>query len=72
VKSHTTERFREAFGRLPPAVQQRARDAYRLFGGDPGDGYAEDTNRNSGLFAARRSNVQVDSAPSLRPDSPIT
>jgi len=35
------------------------------------DGYA-DTSRNSGLFAARRSNVQVDSAPSLRPDSPIT
>jgi hypothetical protein len=35
------------------------------------DGYA-DTSRKSGLFAARRSNVQVDSAPSLRPDSPIT
>ena len=35
MKSHTTERFREAFGRLPPTVQQRAHAAYRLFGGDP-------------------------------------
>jgi hypothetical protein len=34
-------------------------------------GYAE-TSRNNGLFAARRSNVHVTSAPSLRPDSPIT
>ncbi len=35
MKSHTTERFREALGRLPPSVQERARAAYRLFHEDP-------------------------------------
>lgn len=35
MTSHTTERFREALGRLPEAVQRRARAAYRLFRQDP-------------------------------------
>jgi hypothetical protein len=35
VKSRTSERFRVAFGRLPGRVQDRAREAYRLFARDP-------------------------------------
>jgi hypothetical protein len=31
VTSHTTERFRKCFKRLPDQVQQRAREAYKLF-----------------------------------------
>ena len=35
MKSHTTERFRKAFQRLPASVQQQARAAYRLFKQNP-------------------------------------
>jgi hypothetical protein len=35
VKSRTSERFRVALGRLPERVQDRAREAYRLFARDP-------------------------------------
>lgn len=35
MNSRTTERFRDAFGRLPDRVQRRARAAYRLFREDP-------------------------------------
>lgn len=35
MNSRTTERFREAFARLPPMVQARAAVAYRLFRRDP-------------------------------------
>lgn len=35
MNSHTTARFRKAFARLPAAVQQQARSAYRLFQQDP-------------------------------------
>jgi mRNA-degrading endonuclease RelE of RelBE toxin-antitoxin system len=31
VTSHTTERFRKAFQKLPPHVQRKAREAYRLW-----------------------------------------
>ncbi len=31
MKSRTTRRFRKAFERLPPYVQQQAREAYQLF-----------------------------------------
>jgi hypothetical protein len=35
VKSRTSERFRLALARLPGRVQDRAREAYRLFLRDP-------------------------------------
>jgi hypothetical protein len=35
VKSHTTERFREALAGLPAHVQRQARAAYNLFAADP-------------------------------------
>jgi len=35
VTSRTTERFRKALEQLPPAIQERARRAYRLFRRDP-------------------------------------
>jgi hypothetical protein len=35
VRSHTTARFRRAFGALPPHVQRQARAAYRLFRDNP-------------------------------------
>ena len=35
MKSHTTKRFREAFHKLPPSVQQQARKAYTLFAQNP-------------------------------------
>jgi hypothetical protein len=35
LKSHTTERFRRAFGGLPEDVQRQARHAYRRFKEDP-------------------------------------
>lgn len=35
MKSHTSERFREAYARLPAAVQRRAREAYNLFKQNP-------------------------------------
>ena len=35
MKSHTTERFRKAFGRLPAHVQARARQAFRLWQQSP-------------------------------------
>jgi hypothetical protein len=35
LTSHTTARFRQAFAALPEHVQQRARQAYRLFRDDP-------------------------------------
>jgi hypothetical protein len=35
MKSRTTRRFREAFGKLPEQIQTQARDAYRLFLQDP-------------------------------------
>jgi hypothetical protein len=35
MNSHTTARFRRAFAQLPPAVQQQARSAYRLFQQNP-------------------------------------
>jgi hypothetical protein len=35
VKSHTSERFRAAFGALPTRVQQSGRRAYRLFVTNP-------------------------------------
>ena len=35
MTSHTTERFRRAFVRLPRQVQQQAREAYALFLADP-------------------------------------
>ena len=35
MKSRTTERFRKAFERLPPHVQEQARQAYQRFNEDP-------------------------------------
>ena len=35
MKSHTTERFRKAFERLPAEVKRQAREAYRLFVQNP-------------------------------------
>jgi hypothetical protein len=35
LNSRTTQRFRDAFERLPGRVQRRARAAYRLFRQDP-------------------------------------
>ncbi len=35
MKSHTTDRFRKAFRRLPPQVRRQARRAYKLFLQDP-------------------------------------
>jgi hypothetical protein len=35
VISHTTERFRSAFGELPDKIQRSARRAYRVFLKDP-------------------------------------
>ena len=35
MRSHTSERFRDAFTRLPPAIQERAQRAYRLFEQNP-------------------------------------
>lgn len=35
MKSHTTHRFRKAFDKLPKAIQQKAREAYRLWQYDP-------------------------------------
>jgi hypothetical protein len=35
VKSHTTQRFREALTGLPAHVQRQARAAYKLFAADP-------------------------------------
>lgn len=35
MKSRTTERFREAFGKLPSRVQRQAREAFRLFQQNP-------------------------------------
>jgi hypothetical protein len=35
MKSHTSERFREAFRRLPVPVQRQAREAYKLFVQNP-------------------------------------
>jgi hypothetical protein len=35
VKSHTTQRFREALAGLPAHVQRQARAAYKLFAQDP-------------------------------------
>ena len=37
MTSHTTARFRKAFAALPEPVQQRAREAYRLFQQNPTD-----------------------------------
>jgi hypothetical protein len=33
--SHTTDRFRELFSRLPEGIQQRAKEAYQRFREDP-------------------------------------
>ena len=35
VTSHTTKRFRETFRKLPADVQEKAREAYRLWQQDP-------------------------------------
>lgn len=35
MKSHTTEQFRTLLESLPPSVQKRARDAYKLFRVNP-------------------------------------
>jgi hypothetical protein len=35
MNSHTTAQFRRTFAQLPPAVQQQARSAYRLFQQNP-------------------------------------
>jgi len=35
MKSRTTRRFRAAFGELPEQIQAQAREAYRLFSGNP-------------------------------------
>jgi hypothetical protein len=35
VTSHTTERFRKAFQQLPPHIQRKARETYRLWKLDP-------------------------------------
>ena len=35
MRSHTTERFRNALGALPQHVQRQAREAYRLFVQNP-------------------------------------
>jgi hypothetical protein len=35
VKSHTTERFRKAFSKLPKQTQQQARIAYKQFKKNP-------------------------------------
>jgi hypothetical protein len=35
MKSHVTERFRKAFGKLSSHVQRQARAAYQLFRQDP-------------------------------------
>lgn len=35
MTSHTTERFRKAFQRLPDDIQRKARKAYRLWKKDP-------------------------------------
>mgnify|MGYP002777422509 CR=1 FL=1 len=35
MKSRTTEQFRRAFADLPEQVQQKTREAYRLFKQDP-------------------------------------
>jgi hypothetical protein len=35
VKSHTTERFRKAFGELPLAVQRNARRVFRVWKKEP-------------------------------------
>jgi len=35
MNSRTTRRFRELFSALPSHVQRQAREAYRLFRGDP-------------------------------------
>ncbi len=33
--SHTTERFRKAFRKLPKSVQRQAKEAYKLFSKNP-------------------------------------
>ena len=35
MKSHITERFREAFERLPENIQRQAREVYKLFVENP-------------------------------------
>jgi hypothetical protein len=35
IESRTTRSFRAAFATLPAEIQRQARDAYRLFRGDP-------------------------------------
>ena len=35
MKSHTTKRFRKAFGGLPQRIQRQAREAYKLFTRNP-------------------------------------
>jgi len=35
VISHTTERFRKAFRKLPKSVQRQAKEAYKLFSKNP-------------------------------------
>ncbi len=35
MNSSTTARFRKAFRRLPPAIRQKAREAFRLWQADP-------------------------------------
>lgn len=35
MRSHTTERFRRLFERLPKRVQREAREAYKLFAQNP-------------------------------------
>jgi hypothetical protein len=35
MKSHTTKRFRKAFGGLPRQIQRQAREAYKLFKQNP-------------------------------------
>ena len=35
MKSHTSERFREAFARLPASAQRQAKEAYKLFKQNP-------------------------------------
>jgi len=35
MKSHTTERFRRLLAEAPPAIQEKARIAYRLWSLDP-------------------------------------
>ena len=35
IQSRTTQRFRQAYGKLPEEIRRQARQAYRLFQKDP-------------------------------------